>query len=214
MASPVTVQSQANSALLENPRTYVPEDIKLWRISVEQYHAMIRSGAFDEDAPIELLEGWLVEKMPKSPSHALATDLVSEYLRTLLRPGWFVRTQDPITLADSEPEPDVCVIKGNPRQYAQQHPQATDIGLVIEISDSSLGKDRGSKKRIYAHAGISLYWIVSLIDRWIEVYSNPTWIDDEVDYQTHQVYRAEEQITIAIDESVLGTIQVRDLLPN
>ncbi|MFN8446866.1 MAG: Uma2 family endonuclease, partial [Caldilineaceae bacterium] len=134
----------------------VPEDIKLWRISVEQYHAMIRSGAFDEDAPIELLEGWLVEKMPKSPSPALATDLVAEYLRAAIRPGWFVRTQDPITLTDSEPEPDVCVIKGNLRQYAQQHPQATDVGLVIEISDSSLGKDRGSKKRIYAHAGIPI----------------------------------------------------------
>ena len=90
-----------------------PEPI--WRLSVEQYHEMIDAGILDEDDPVELLEGWLIPKMPKNPPHSFTTDLTREALAGLLPTGWYVRGQEPITTEDSEPESDVAVIRGDRR---------------------------------------------------------------------------------------------------
>src|SRR5437764_15250806 len=89
----------------------------LWRLSVEQYHAMSQAGILDEDDPVELLDGWLVTKMPKNPKPSLATQLGQEVLARVLPPNWHVRGQEPVTLPDSEPEPDIVVARGTLRQY-------------------------------------------------------------------------------------------------
>src|SRR6266851_3947866 len=89
----------------------VPTDV-IWRFSVDQYHAIIRAGILTEDDPVELLEGWLVTKMPKNPRHRVVTRLIREALENLGAPGWYVDTQEPLTTADSEPEPDVMVVRG------------------------------------------------------------------------------------------------------
>src|SRR5258708_1261081 len=101
-----------------------PEPIK--RISVDQYHAIIRAGVFDDDDPLELLEGWLVEKMPKKPPHSVATGLIADALSPLLPAGWHLITQEPITTADSEPEPDIGAIRGKRRDYVDGHPRPKD----------------------------------------------------------------------------------------
>lgn len=214
MAQVQTSQKPNSTTKIQQNGGRVPEDVTLWRIGVEQYHAMIASGAFDEDAPVELLEGWLVAKMPKNPAHALTTELVCAALRSILRSGWFVRSQDPITLNDSEPEPDVAIVKGHPRQYSIQHPGADSVAFVVEVADSSLGKDRGSKKRIYARAGIPVYWIVNLTDRWVEVYTNPISNTNEPDYRTHQTYAANEEIPVVLDGIELASLPVIELLPH
>ena len=72
----------------------------LWRLSVEQYHGMIRAGILTEDDPIELLEGLLIEKMPKNPPHRIATHLTAAALRAAIPDGWYVDSQEPITLED------------------------------------------------------------------------------------------------------------------
>ncbi len=190
-----------------------PEDLTLWRVSVEQYHMLIESGGIDEDAQIELVEGLLVEKMPKNPAHTLSTDLVLNYFHTVVRSGWMVRSQEPVTLNDSEPEPDVFVVRGYPRQFTNAHPLAKDVLLVIEVADSSLGRDRGSKKRVYAKSGIPVYWIVNLVDRWIEVYSEPNPTEQEPDYEMCRIYNIDKQLPVTIDGSDIGTVSVRDLLP-
>src|SRR4051812_36814523 len=133
----------------------------VWRLSVDQYHAMIRAGILTEDDPAELLEGVLVQKMPKNPAHVLAKLLLVEALRKILPAGWFVNDQDPVTTRDSEPEPDVAVSRGSPRDYPTRHPGPKDTPLVVEIADSSLRRDRGLKKRLYARARIPEYWIVN-----------------------------------------------------
>ncbi len=158
----------------------VPTD-PIWRLSVEQYHAMIRAGILTDDDPVELLEGWLVYKMPKNPPHRLVTRLTREALERIVPAGWFVDAQEPITTETSEPEPDVTVPRGTRRQYADHHPRPEELALLVEVSDTTLARDRGSRKRIYARARIPVSWIINLQERQIEVYTEPTGPADEPD---------------------------------
>jgi len=185
----------------------------LWRFSVAQYHEMIRAGILTEDDPVELLEGLLITKMPKNPPHRMATHLTSEALRAVIPDGWYVDSQEPVTLADSEPEPDVCVIRGTTRDYAEHNPFAQDVALVIEVSDSTLEWDRESKRRVYAQAGIAVYWIVNLVDHCLEVYSNPTGRVEEPDYQESQIFADDSIVPVWIDGREVAQIAVQNLLP-
>src|SRR4051794_35571833 len=138
-------------------------DVPVWPLSVEQYHAMIRTGILTDDTPVELLEGLLIAKMSKNPAHSTAKRLLLQALISLLPAGWFVDEQEPITTADSEPEPDLAVIRGAPRDYRERHPVPHDLVLLIEVSEATLKRDRGRKKRLYARATVPEYWIVNLI---------------------------------------------------
>jgi len=155
-----------------SPVTITTEPV--WQLSVNQYHSMIANGILTEHDRIELLEGLLIAKMPKNPQHSLSTNLLRAALEKIVPVGWYVTSQEPITLDDSEPEPDVMVVCGKPRDYCDRHPNAKDLELVIEVSGSSLNRDRTFKQRIYARAGIPIYWILNLGDRQLEVYTQPT----------------------------------------
>lgn len=185
----------------------------LCRITVEQYHQMIANGLFGDDQNIELLEGWLVRKMNKNPPHSYATQQLFLVLSRLLPGGWTVRSQDALTTVDSEPEPDACVLRGTPRDYRERHPSAADIGIVVEVADSSLSRDRGMKKRLYARAGIPQYWIVNLSQRLVEVYSEPVASAAQPDYAQRREYRAPEAIPVVLDGVEVGTIRVEEILP-
>lgn len=190
----------------------VPNDY-IWRLSVEQYHEMIRAGILTDDDPVELLEGWLVVKMPKNPPHRLATQLTRAALERLLPAGWFVDAQEPITTETSEPEPDVMLVRGDPRQYGDRHPGAQDLALVVEVAETSLTRDRGMKKRLYARTKIPVYWIVNLVDGWIEVYTDPTGPAAEPDYRQHRDYGPADELPVVIEGKEVGRLAVRDLLP-
>ena len=146
----------------------VPTDL-IWRLSVNQYHQMVCAGILTEEDPVELLAGWLVPKMPKNPPHRVATRLLRQALERVVPAGWYVDSQEPITTADSEPEPDVVVVRGETRQYLDRHPGPQDVALIIEVADTTLQRDRVLKQRIYAAAGIPVYWIVNLLDNQLEV---------------------------------------------
>jgi Uma2 family endonuclease len=171
----------------------VPTDL-IWRLSLEQYHDMIRADILTEDDPVELLEGWLVAKLRKKPPHRIATGSTRDALAARLPDGWFVDDQEPITLEDSEPEPDNTVVRGARRDYQDRHPGAADVGVVVEVADTSLARDRGWKKQIYARARIPVYWMVNLIDRQVEVYTDPSGPAAEPDYARHQDYAVGETI--------------------
>ena len=83
----------------------------MFQLTVDQYHEMVRSGILAQDEPVELLEGYLVRKMPKNPPHCLVTDAIFEAFLRLLIAGYFPRNQNPVTTADSEPEPDCSVVR-------------------------------------------------------------------------------------------------------
>jgi len=185
----------------------------IWRLSVEHYHEMIDAGILTDDDPVELLEGLLVYKMPKKPPHILTTDLTRESLARLLPPGWHVKGQDPITTEDSEPEPNVTVVRGDRRDYSERHPGPGDVALVIEVSDTTLRRDRGLKKRLYARAGIPVYLIINLPERQIEVYASPTGEAEEPDYQRRQDYGPDDEVPIIIEGREVGRLLAREILP-
>jgi len=138
----------------------------------DEYDELIKSGFFDEDEPIELLGGQLIVAEPKGSPHSTAVALTVEALRVAFGPGWLVRVQDPVALdAESEPEPDVAVVPGLPRDYLAEHPARP--ALLVEVAESSLFFDRGHKGSLYARAGVADYWIVNLVDEILEVYRQP-----------------------------------------
>jgi Uma2 family endonuclease len=183
----------------------------LWPLSVQQFHEMIRTGIVGGDDPVELLDGYLVQTMPKHPLHSYVTESLRETLAPMLPGSYFARSQEPVTLPTSEPEPDVTVARGKRVDYVTRHPGASDIALLAEISDKSLTRDRGSKKRIYARAGVTPYWIVNLVDRQIEVYSQPS--VDSGDYIERTVCSATDAVPVVIDGVTVGTVRLADLLP-
>jgi Uma2 family endonuclease len=183
------------------------------RLSVGQYHAMAQAGVLLSGDPIELLEGYLVRKMTKHPPHVVATLKTAEVLREILPSGWHVRSQEPITTRTSEPEPDIAVVQGAFETYVKNHPRPDDVALVVEVSDVSLARDRGLKLELYARARITEYWIINLVDRQIEVLTEPSGPKRNPNYSRVVVYGLAESIPLVISGREIARIAVRDLLP-
>ena len=137
-----------------------------------EYDRLIEKGIFLPDDRIELLAGELVVREPQGTPHAVGIRLVEEALRRAFGPGWEVRGQLPVALdEESEPEPDVSVVPGEPRDYLVDHPSRPV--LVVEVAESSVALDRAHKGSLYARAGLADYWILNLVDRVLEVYREP-----------------------------------------
>jgi Uma2 family endonuclease len=183
------------------------------RLTVAQYHEMMATGILQDGDPVELLEGWLVEKMGKNPPHRIAVRLVFEALSRVLPPGWYADIEAPVSTGDSEPEPDVSVVRGATRDYADRHPGAEDVGLLVEVSDTSVDRDRDLKKRIYAAAGIPVYWIVNLVDRRIEEYTEPTGTGAAADYRRRKDFDENDAVPVMLDGREVGRVTVKDVLP-
>lgn len=178
------------------------------RITADQYHAMIRRGEFEprEEHHVELLYGEIVNMSPIGPPHSsLITRLLEWSFRSLLDAQAVVRPQCPIGIPalDSEPEPDL--VWALPEDYSVNHPRPNEVLLLIEISYSSLTKDRGLKARLYAEAGIADYWIVNLVDRCVEVRREPK----DGDYRSVESYRAGQEVRpLAFPEVALAVARV------
>ncbi len=192
------------------PSIAVPP-LPIARFSVEQYHRMIESGAFTEDDRLELIEGWVVQQMAKGPGHEYAVGQAEELLRAIVPAGWHVRNQAPITLASSEPEPDLAVVRGDRGTYRRRHPVASEVALVVEVSDTTLDTDR-IKGKTYGAAGIAEYRIVNLVDRCVEVYAQPD-PASATGYARRTLRRTTETIALRIAGQELGTVAVAALLP-
>ncbi|SRR5579883_1371207 len=184
------------------------------RFTVDEYHQMIQAGILGEDDDVELLEGWIVPKMPRNPPHDTMISIVMDDILTPRLPGGYhCRGQSAITTADSEPEPDIAVVRGPKRDYLARHPGPADMALVVEVSDSSLSRDRTHKARIFARASVPVYWIINLVDRQVEVFTDPTGPDPAPAYRARQVYRAGDLVPFVVDGRELGPIPAQDLLP-
>jgi Uma2 family endonuclease len=137
-----------------------------------EYDRLVDLGVFHEDERLELLGGHLMVCEPQGSLHGVAIELADSALRAALGPGWRVRVQLPVALDDeSEPEPDLTVVAGDPRDGRQQHPSRP--ALVIEVAQSTLLFDRENKGHLYARAGLPEYWIVNLVDGVLEVHRDP-----------------------------------------
>jgi Uma2 family endonuclease len=136
--------------------------ITIAKWTIEQYHELVVTGILD-DRRVELLDGDIVEMAPEGMPHAVYCGRSVKYLRNLLGERAEIREMHPITLPNnSEPEPDVAIVRSPDTQYLSHHPYPEDIFWLIEYSDSTLAKDLNAKQRIYAQAGILEYWVVNL----------------------------------------------------
>ncbi len=170
---------------------------------------MIESGAFTEDDRIELLDGWVVEKMPKKPAHSIVNGNLQDVLNPQVPTGWHIRNQEPITLSLSEPEPDLAIVRGGRNDYADGHPTAANIAVVIEVSDSTLLDDRW-KSRLYAADGIPVYVLINLQDNQIELSSTPN--RDDGTYADQRVLEVSDFCEFNVDGHTLA-FQLDEVLP-
>jgi len=187
--------------------------VRTRRWTRKEYDRLIEIGFFDEDEPVELVGGQLIVAEPKGTGHSVALQLAAEALRRAFGAGWTVRVQDPIAPDDeSEPEPDLAVVPGSPREYLATHPSRP--ALVLEVSDSSLAFDRRDKGSLYARAQILDYWIVNLVDRVLEVYRDPVLSADALyGWSYARVLRLGPEATISPVAAPAASISVTDLLP-
>lgn len=182
----------------------------LHRFTVAEYQRFVQIGAFGKDDPIELLEGWVVEKMPRNPPHDSTISRTDRELRDRLPQAWHSRIQSSLVTSDSVPEPDIAIVRGQADDYDDQHPTGRDTVLVVEVADSSVEMDRG-KARIYAAAGVQAYWIVNIPDRQVEVHSGPN--PRQRAYRARFIVSESEELSFDLPTGESFRLTVAALLP-
>jgi Uma2 family endonuclease len=146
--------------------------VETHRWTREEYERMAAAGLFPPDQRVELIEGVVYDMTPQSSFHATAVSLVQKMLEGAFGAGYHIRAQMPLVLdPDSEPEPDVAVVRGTTRDFRDRHP--TTAVLVVEAADSSLGHDRRRKAPLYARHGIPELWVIDLRGGNVQVHRDP-----------------------------------------
>ncbi|PSB17151.1 hypothetical protein C7B76_10350 [filamentous cyanobacterium CCP2] len=169
------------------------------RFTVEDYHWLTDKGFFAEDDRVELIRGQVVQMAAKGTAHEVCLNrLLKVLIKGFADDRAIVRCQSPIVLFDnSEPEPDFSIVQYREDEYLAAHPAATDVMLVIEISDSSLDYDRVTKIPLYAEAGIYDYWIFNLQQNILETYCEPYQNnDEEFGYRLKRIVLPNETIAL------------------
>ena len=174
------------------------------RMTVTEFDR-IPDDAFGDDR-VELIEGLIYTKMSQNLPHITAIRLVIEALQAALGAGFSVSGQLPVGFGEvSKVEPDILALRGRARDYDGRYPDpATDIVLLVEVSDSSLLRDAGTKAELYARHGVPEYWIVNVPGRSVEVRREPR----AEGYAETRVYREGESVAIGS-----GSVSVVDVLP-
>jgi Uma2 family endonuclease len=141
------------------------------RFTVAEYFALAEQGLLPERC--ELIEGDIYDVSPQSPRHRAVVKIVAENLTRTFQDRATVFAQSTLALSGWSPEPDVMVLKHDPKLYSDRQPRPDEIFLIVEVADATLAKDKGLKLRNYAREGIREYWVVNLVDETIEVYREP-----------------------------------------
>ncbi len=184
------------------------------RFTIAEYHKLLEIGVFQSGDPYELLNGVIVAKMPQNSPHASASSRLERRLGKMVPDDWLMRTGKPITVpnSNSEPEPAVAVVSGPEDKYDPRHPGPKEVAFVVEVSDTSLGRDAGEKLGIYAGAKIAEYWIINVNERRVEVYTQPRGGKSPT-YKQRTDYGAGDAVPVVIAGKSVGTIAVKELLP-
>jgi hypothetical protein len=195
-------------------KVVLPPAVPPWpvcRFTVDEYHKMIETGVLNENHRAELIHGWIVPKMTINPPHNYAVTALMEQLLALGATAT-VRIQQPITTTDSEPEPDVVLAAGSKADYKTRNPKPSECIVVVEVPDATLHEDPTTKLALYAGAKVAVYWIVNLVDRRVEVYTQPRGGKNPT-YKQHTDYGPDDVVPVVIAGKRVGTIAVKDLLP-
>ena len=150
--------------------------LKTHRFTVDEYHRMGEVGIFSEDDRVELLAGEIVEMSPIGPLHAGTVGRLTALFSSRLGTEALVWVQNPLLLRteDSEPQPDVALLRPRPDFYTRSHPEAQDVYLLIEVADTSVVADREVKLPICVRAGVPEVWLLDVTTQRLEVHRQPT----------------------------------------
>lgn len=188
---------------------WLPPAKSVYRLSVEQYEAMVLSGVFAKHDRLHLINGMLVSKMTKKPPHVIGCEKGRDALMRSVPAGWRVTVEAPVRIPEyNEPEPDLAVARGSVDDYEERHPEPFDLALIVEVADSSLDEDR-DLTFVYGAAGVPVYWIINVVDRQVEVYSDP----GPHGYRSSVFLKPGQFVPFVIDGAEAGQILVDDMLP-
>lgn len=177
------------------------------RFTVDEYYRMAEAGILTEDDRVELIEGEIVQISPLGPSHAGTVKHLNAVLTARLGPRAVVSVRDPVRLSrDSEPQPDLAVLRARPDFYRRSHPGPGDVSVLVEVADTSAEADRRVKVPLYARTGIPEVWLVDLNAERVEVHRAPT----PDGYRDMRVLRRGESLAPAAFPDL--TLAVDDLL--
>ncbi len=180
------------------------------RITVNEYERIIEAGALEDPSKVELIDGYMVDKMGKNAGHSYTTKETLKALDSRLPAGWTSRKEEPVRIPPyDEPEPDIAIVRGTDADYEFRSPRAADVALLVEVSDATLSQDRGKKLLGYAKGRIPVYWIINLINRQVEVYFRP----GKNGYRSRQIFTSGQQVPVTIGGQELPPIPVDSLLP-
>jgi len=145
------------------------------RLNVDAYYKMAEAGILESPHHVELIGGEIFDMPAIGSPHAAVTNRLSRHFSRALRDEVaLVNIQSPLRLDDfNEPQPDLMLLRPRSDDYWERHPSAVDVLLLVEVSESSLRYDRGTKLALYAKFSIPEVWIVDLLDSAIEVYRGP-----------------------------------------
>ncbi len=202
------VQTIEIAALTNGANGNSNNSMRLRSFTVKEYDSLIETGFFDENDQIELLNGVIIEKMPKGTKHSSATDRATRIFYRVLSNQAAIRNQNPIWLDDlSEPEPDIVLAAVDPNDYESKHPTPADIYLILEVSDTTLSFDRNAKSLAYARAGIQQYLLLNINDETVEDYREP----GSDGFQSKQTYRREQSFKLVAFPEI--SLAVAEFLP-
>jgi Uma2 family endonuclease len=164
------------------------------RFTAAEYHQMVEVGILAEDDRVELIEGEIIEMSPIGRRHAATVNRLNELFVHAFSDVALVGPQNPVQLSgDSEPQPDLALVRRRPDFYDSALPGAEDVFLVVEVSDTTVAYDRRLKIPLYGRNGITEAWLIDLNDQTITIYRDP----GPAGYNTSQVVRRGDQVTVA-----------------
>ena len=184
-------------------------------LSSDEFFRMIEAEIFDPDRRIYLWDGRIYEAMAKTVPHSVSTVNVLVAVMRVLPAGWSPWPENPIAIAeDRAPLPDFTVVRGSANDYGRQgrHPDASDVGLIVEVAKSSVRIDTGAKLEAYAKALVPTYWVVNLVVRKVVVCTEPRVEGGVENYGSVKAYDEGESFPLTLDGREVAQIHVNDLL--
>ena len=179
-----------------------------YRFTVDEYERLIEAGILGEKDRVELIHGEIVKKMSIGPRHAAVVKRLIRLFSGQIQGIAQIGAQDPVRLADSEPEPDTSVLRPSPDDYESRHPTPAEVFVLIEVADSSLTDDRDIQGPLYARNGIPEFWIVDLNTDTVLVYRNP---QPDGTWAVSETHGRGDTLTVAALPGV--AVAVADILP-
>ena len=187
-----------------------------FEVPADLFFRMIELELIPADRRVYLWNGGLREKMAKTVAHALTSVIIHEALRRRLPPGWLLWPENPIRLdARHAPLPDIPVVRGPLETYKRddRHPEAGDVGMLVEVAVSSLAADLGEVAEKYARALIPVYWVADVKNRRILTHQGPRVVDGRGEYARVEPFGPGQAVPLVLDGVEIGRIPVEELLP-